>query len=93
MKIIAQKSAKDSPEVNDFENAMTNTIRIARLKLLFIAAKVVTDSNRYKVKYSIHDTRTSPMMKFLKFIDMARGRPKPWEKDTNWTQRFSIQCT
>ena len=92
IKIMAQKSVKDySPEVNDFKNAMTNTIRIARLKLLFIAAKVVTDSNRDKVKYSIHDTRTSPMMKFLKFIDAARERSRPWEKNTKWPQRFSLQ--
>ena len=34
----------------------SNTIRIARLKLLFIAAKVVKDQD--KVKYSIHDART-----------------------------------
>jgi hypothetical protein len=94
MKIMAQKSTKNySLEANGLKNVMTNTIRIARLKLLFIAAKVVTDSNVDKVKYSIHDTRTSPMMKFLKFIDAARGRPKPWEKNTNWPQRFSIQCT
>ena len=35
---------------------MDNTIRIARLKLLYLAAKVVTNSNVDKVKYSIHDT-------------------------------------
>lgn len=37
---------------------MNNTIRIARLKLLFIAAKVVKDSNVDKAKYSIHNART-----------------------------------
>lgn len=94
MKIMAQKSAKDySPETNGLKNVMTNTIRIARLKLLFIAAKVVTDSNRDKVKYSIHDTRTSSMMKFLKFIDAARGRPRPWDNNTNWPQRFGLQLS
>jgi hypothetical protein len=92
MKIMAQKSAEDYPyETNGLKNVMTNTIRIARLKLLFIAAKIVTDSNRDKVKYSIHDTRTSPMMKFLKFIDKARGRPRPWDNNENWPQRFSLQ--
>ena len=40
---------------------MTNTVRIARLKLLFIAAKVVNHSNRDKIKYSIHDSRTPEM--------------------------------
>ena len=42
-----------------------NTIRIARLKLLFIAAKVVKESNVDKVKYSIHDAKTPAMMNLL----------------------------
>jgi hypothetical protein len=91
MKIMAQKSTKNSLEANGLKNLMTNTIRIARLKLLLIAAKVVTDSNVDKVKYSIHDTRTSLMMKFLNFIDKARGRSRPWDIDTNWPQRFRLQ--
>ena len=37
---------------------MTNTIRIARLKRLFTAARVVRDSNRDKVRYFIHDAKT-----------------------------------
>ena len=56
----------------------SNTIRIARLKLLFIAAKVVKDQNRDKVKYSIHDARTPAMIHFLNFLDQARLKPKPW---------------
>ncbi len=46
----------------------SNTIRIARLKLIFIAAKVVKDQNRDKVKYSIHDARTPAMINFLDFL-------------------------
>jgi hypothetical protein len=34
---------------------VTNTVPVARLNLLFIAAKVVKDGNRAKVKYSVHD--------------------------------------
>ena len=43
------------------QGIMNNTIRIARLKLLFITAKVVTDSNVDKDKYSIHNARTLAM--------------------------------
>ena len=72
---------------------MTNTIRVARLKLLFIAAKVVKDSNRDKVKYSIHDARTPPMMKFLKYLDAVRSKPRPWAHDSTWPQHFALQLS
>jgi hypothetical protein len=94
MKIMAQMSAKRSTSgETGFSDLMTNTIRIARLKLLFIAAKVVKDSNRDKVKYSIHDTRTSSMMKFLKYIDTVRSKPKPWVTKNKWPQKFALQLT
>ena len=68
----------------------SNTIRIARLKLLFIAAKVVKDQNRDKVKYSIHDARTPAMIGFLKLLDAARSEPRPWEENNGWPQRFAL---
>ena len=73
------------------QGIMNSTIRIARLKLLFIAAKVVKESNVDKVKYSIHDVRTLAMMHFLKFLDKARSKIRPWEEDSSWSQRFSLQ--
>jgi hypothetical protein len=66
-----------------------NTIRIARLKLLFIAAKVVKDQNRDKVKYSIHDARTPAMVGFLKQLDAARQKPRPWTQNEGWPQCFA----
>lgn len=74
MKRMAQMSAKtNTSDANGFEGVMSNTIRIDRLQILFIAAKVVKYSNRYKVKYSIHDVRNSPKMKFLKHLDAVRS--------------------
>jgi len=67
-----------------------NTIRIARLKLLYIAAKVVSGSNTSKVRYSIHDSRTSGIMGFLKFLDKARKKSKLWGEGSNWPCRFSL---
>ena len=89
MKIMAHQS--DGSDGSDLQGIMTNTIRIARLKLLFIAGKVVKDGNRDKVKYSLHDTRTSSVMGFLKFLDVQRARPRPWALDSVWPQRFAIQ--
>jgi hypothetical protein len=56
-----------------FTGVQNNTIRIARLKLLMIAAKLVRDGNRDKVKYSIHDSRTPGLLRFYKFLDRLRS--------------------
>jgi hypothetical protein len=89
MKLLAAKEEVAAAE-SVLKDVAENTIRIARLKLLFIAAKVVRDQNRVKVKYSIHDARTPSMIRFLRFLDAARSRPKPWEKDEGWSQRFAL---
>ena len=65
------KYAKADHQAATLQGIMNNTIRIACLKLLFIAAKVVKESNVDKVKYSIHDARTPAMLHFLKFLDKA----------------------
>ncbi len=92
MKILAQKSAvATSSKPQGFEGVMTNTIRIARLKLLFIAAKVVKNSNTNKVKYSVHDARAPAMMNFLKFLDRNRAKTRPWDENSIWPQRFVLQ--
>jgi hypothetical protein len=99
LKMIAQLGIGDDQcdQADDgakgLQGIMNNTIRIARLKLLFIAAKVVKDSNVDKVKYSIHDARTPAMLHFLKFLDKARSKIRPWEEDSSWPQRFGLQTT
>ena len=92
MKMIAQKSVSGEHTSCDsnLKGIMTNTVRIARLKLLFIAAKIVTHSNRDKVKYSIHDSRTPEMLDLLEFLDKARFSPRPWHNPSTWVPRFSI---
>jgi len=96
MKMIANQSVSgDRSEAaaadgSVLKGIMSNTVRIARLKLLFIAAKVVKDGNRDKVKYSIHDARTPAMFYLLKFLDKARSGPKPWHQDGIWPARFAI---
>jgi hypothetical protein len=51
--------------VAGLQGIKNNNIRIASLKLLFIAAKVVKDSKMDKDKYLIHDARTPEMMNFF----------------------------
>jgi hypothetical protein len=92
MKMIAQKSADNSCFVKSgaLKGIVTNTVRIARLKLLFIAAKVVSHSGRDKIKYSIHDSRTPEMLQLLKFLDKSRNNPRPWRKEFSWSPQFVI---
>jgi hypothetical protein len=91
MKMLAAKSASDASEKAAAMKAIVaNTVRIARLKLLFIAAKVVKDGNRDKVKYSIHDARTPQMLSFLGSLDKRRCQPRPWDEPDCWPLRFAL---
>jgi hypothetical protein len=92
MKMIAQNSVAATCPSRDsiLKGIMTHTARIARLKLLFIAAKVVHHSNRDKIKYSIHDSRTSEMIYLLQFLDKARCSLRPWHDPSTWSPRFAI---
>jgi len=96
MKMMAQRSLpqKTSATVDQpsgvLKGIVENTLRIARLKLLFIAAKLVKDENRDKVKYSIHDARTPALLHFLGFLDKARSKPRPWFGEGIFPQRFAI---
>lgn len=78
---------KEGPTLKGIVN---NTVRIARLKLLFIAAKVVKDGNRDKIKYSIHDARTPEMLSFLDRLDKQRAKPRPWLELGPWSPRFAL---
>ena len=81
MKILAECSARSTDTVRDAQvltGIQTNTVRIARLRLLMISAKVVTAANRDKVRYSVQDSRTPGLFSFLKYLDMKRAHPRPW---------------
>ena len=91
-KILAQLSSKEDPVAHPepLQGIEENTIRIARLKLLLIATKLVFHSNREEVKFSVHDTRVPAMQQFLKFLDTARSKVRPWIQGNLWPSRFSL---
>lgn len=62
---------RDIPIVN-------HTIRIARLKMLFIAAKITSHERTTTIKYSEHDTRACGLSDFMIFIDKKRSEVRPW---------------
>ena len=49
-----------------------HTIRIARLKMLFVAAKIRSHGNRDEVRYSVHDQRAAGLIDFLDYLDRRR---------------------
>ena len=49
-----------------------HTIRIARLKLLFVAAKIRFHGNRDEVGYSVHEQRAAGLIDFLDYLDRRR---------------------
>jgi hypothetical protein len=49
-----------------------NTIRIARLKMLFVAAKIRFHGNRDEVRYSMHEQRSAGLIDFLHYLDRRR---------------------
>ena len=95
LKILAERSRGGDDEVPDSSSVgltgiENNTIRIARLKVLLIAAKLVFHSNRDKVKFSEHDVRTPGLMHFLKFLDKKRAIGRPWLENRFWPSKFSL---
>jgi hypothetical protein len=91
-KIMAQRSTKDAPVPDNepLKGIEDHTIRIARLKLLLIAAKLGYHDSREKVKFSVHDSRVPAMQRFLKFLDTQRARPRPWIQGVLFPSRLSL---
>jgi len=54
------------------------TVHVSRLKLLFIAAKIVTHGNRVWVKYSRHIRLRSMVNTLYERIDFLRKNPSIW---------------
>ena len=53
-----------------------HTVRIARLKMLYVAAKIVHHANRDIVYYSIHESRAEGIVDYLEYLDRRRELKK-----------------
>ena len=77
MKLLAghaQREAKGGASENDRRHITMpdHTIRIARLKMLFVAAKILFHGNRDEVRFSLHEQRSAGLMEFLGYLDRRR---------------------
>ena len=86
-KMMAETSDQGDSALKGLTN---NHIRIARLRLLLIAAKVVYHSGNDKVKYSVHDARTPTLIHLLNYLDKARSKIRPWFENKLWPCRFAL---
>jgi len=78
MKLLAARSqqhADEQPETTDARpmSIADHTLRIARLKMLFVAAKIRFHANRDEVLYSMHEQRAAGLLDFLRYLDLRRG--------------------
>ena len=83
MKLAAGHHGKETlkekgGEISERVEIVDNTIRIARLKMLFIAAKITSHSNRNIVYYSIHDSRAAGILDFLAYLDRRCSEKIKW---------------
>lgn len=81
MKLVAAMTVPqetDAQSRHPLSAIAQNTVRIARLVLLLIAAKIVYTANRVKVRYSIHDARVDSYFEFLNHLDDHRAAEDDW---------------
>ena len=77
MKLLAghaERQAQQGPPVPEPQRIRMpdHTLRLARLKLLYVAAKIRFHSNRDEVLYSVHEQRAAGLMDFLGYLDRQR---------------------
>jgi hypothetical protein len=61
-----------------------HTVHIVRLKLLFLAAKIVRHSDKVKVKYSDYLDVRPQLEKLFKKLDELLQKPGVWDKPIAW---------
>lgn len=92
-KMLAAHGLREEKPVNRESKVQTkctareiadNTIRIARLKLLYLAAKITSHANTHAVRYSRHDSRVAEFFGFLKYMDRRLRQKSPWLDKGGW---------
>jgi hypothetical protein len=82
-----QAQAGEAPERVEI---VDNTIRVARLKMLYVAAKILSHGNRSRVHYSVHETRASGISDFLEYLDCRRGEGIAWRDQLGRSRRRAV---
>ena len=78
-----QQSERESPPKEGDSRVIAevdHTIRIARLKLLFLPARITQSHRKTTVKYSLHDARADGLVSFLEYLDRRREEKRTWSQ-------------
>jgi len=72
----------------DQEQKAQNTIHVSRLKLLFLAAKIVSGGNRVRVLYSTYLSGKNRLDQLINNLDTLRKNPGILNSPLSW----AYQC-
>ncbi len=72
-----ETSVAETGEAPEHIEVVSQTVRLSRLKMLYVAAKISRHGNRDKVYYSIHESRASGIINFLDYLDRRRAEKIP----------------
>ena len=95
---FAQLKDQTQKEQEDKKENVQNTIHIARLKLLFIAAKIIGGRNRVQVNYSSHLSGKERLDRLIRNLDTLRKHPEILSSPIYWQNQCQssmqkISCT
>jgi hypothetical protein len=71
----------DAKEKSQFRR---HTVHVARLKLLFVAAKIVRHSDQVKIKFSQYLDIRPQLEKVFQFFENLIGQPGIWSRPMGW---------
>ncbi len=83
---------KDQPQETqeDQKKNTQNTIHIARLKLLFLAAKIIGGRNRVQVNYSSHISGKERLDRLIRNLDVLRKHPEILSSPIYWQKEHPL---
>lgn len=73
----------DAPKVASLRR---HTVHVARLKLLFLASKIVRHSDKVKVKYSDYLDIRPQLVKLFRKLDNLLKKPNIWDAPIAWAK-------
>ena len=74
-------------EPKDHPEPIINTVHVSRLKLLFLAAKIITHDNRTQLRYSRHVSIKKTLDSLFERVDLLRKHPELWASPVLWQSR------
>lgn len=87
---FANLNDREEKPQNDQSQKTQNTIHVSRLKLLFIAAKIVSGGNCVKVNYSSHLSGKERLERLIRNLDILRKHPEILNSPIYWHKRAQL---